>query len=227
MSGIRTELVGGTAVVTLARPPVNALDLELVVELRHTFEQYAASPPEGLVLTHDGPAFCAGVDTKAVPTYSHHQRRSMAAEINAMITALYGLPKATVAAIGGHAIGAGFVLMLACDIRLSLGAGIKLALSEVTAGVPYPAGPLEVVRAELSPAQQRQLVLTGDDITPADALREGILDETHPPDDLLLRALELARIRSGASAYTEVKRQLRASTLERMRALVAAGAEPW
>lgn len=221
MPYIRTEDIAGTAVIWLSRPPVNALDAEMVRELRDVFEGYTTDPPaRGLVLAHDGPVFCGGVDVKAVPTYSSDRRRSMADDINVMITALYGLPSPTVAAVNGHAIGAGFVLLLACDVRLAVDADFKLALTEVTAGVPYPAGPLEVVHAELDPNQQRTLVLTGDAITPAEAHHRGIIDETPTSEVLLLRAIELARIRSDASAYRVIKQQLRGPVLERMRTIV-------
>jgi enoyl-CoA hydratase len=224
MSQIQCEQIGDTAVVRLARPPVNALNAELVHELRVAFEGYAADPPAGLVLTHDGPVFCAGVDVKRIPNYSAEQRNAMADEINAMITALYGMPTATAAAVGGPAIGAGFVLMLACDIRLVANAEIKLGLTEVTAGVPYPTGPLEVVRAELDATQQRQLVLTGNLINADDALACGLIDETPDQDLLLRRALELAQLRSSAPAYRVVKQQVRGPVLDRMTALPPA---PW
>lgn len=228
MTGIRCEDVGGTAIVTLARPPANALDLELVGELRVLFEGYAADPPRGLVLNHDGPVFCAGVDMKTLPAHGKAERHSMAAEINAMITAFYGMPTATVAAIDGHTIGAGFVLMLACDVRLSSHADLQFGLTEVTAGVPFPQCPLEVVRAELGPDQQRSLALSGDLVGPEEALRAGILDETHTSDVLFVRAIELAQARSAAPAYRAVKNQLRGPALDRMRAIVAhAAPEPW
>jgi enoyl-CoA hydratase len=87
----------------------------------------------------------------------------MVSHINRAITMLYGLPTATVAAVNGHTIGGAFVVMLACDTRIAADTGAKLGLTEVTAGIPYPACSMEVVKAEIEPSYRRHLVLTGRD----------------------------------------------------------------
>jgi enoyl-CoA hydratase len=178
------------------------------------------------VITGDGATFCGGVDFKAVPGYTAGEKVEMIGHINAAITLLYGLPTATVAAVNGHAIGAGLVLMLACDARLVAGVHVKLGLTEVTAGIPYPACPLEVVKAEIEPGRRRHLVLSGDLLSPRDALVGGLVDELVALPDLLERAVELARRRAAAPAYEAVKRQLRADTVARMAELVASGRDP-
>jgi enoyl-CoA hydratase len=224
---VRLERRQDTAVVFLARPPANAFDLGLVGELHTLLDALAADVPRGgLVITGDGPVFSGGVDFKAVPAYTADERARMIGHINATVTLLYGLPTATVAAVNGHAVGGAFVVMLACDARLVAGAGTKLGLTEVTAGIPYPACPMEVVKAEIEPSCRRHLVLTGEIIDPRAALAHGLVDELVEPEALLDRAVELARVRAAARSYDRVKAQLRGETLERMRAIVAAASDP-
>jgi enoyl-CoA hydratase len=146
--------------------------------------------------------------------------------INSAITELYGFPAATVAAVNGHAIGGAFVMMLACDARLAAETQAKLGLTEVTAGIPYPAAPIAVVNAEIEPGYRRHLVLSGELIDPPTALARGLVDDLVAPVELIPRAVELARARASASAYELVKEQLKREALARMREIVASGRDP-
>ena len=206
---------------------MNAINLEFIRELRLALGELAAHVPAGgVVITGDGATFSAGVDFKELPGYTADQKVEMIGHINAAITLLYGLSTATVAAVNGHAIGGAFVLMLACDARIVAGEDAKLGLTEVTAGIPYPACPLEVVKAEIEPSYRRHLVLSGDLINPREALASGLADEIVEAPDLLARAVELARRRAAAPSYTEVKRQLKAEPISRMTEIVTGARDP-
>jgi enoyl-CoA hydratase len=227
MARVQVAWDGDTAVATFSRPPVNAFDLQLMDELRSHLEELEASVPRGgLVLTGDGDTFSAGVDFKQAPRYSAEERARMVTGLNAAVAALYALPTATVAAVNGHAIGGGLVMALACDARLAADRSCKLGLTEVTAGLPYPVCPMEVVRAEVEPAYRRHLVMSGDLIEPHTAHARGLIDELVAPGDLLSRSIELARKRAEAVSYAVVKDQLKRDTVARMRAVVASGRDP-
>jgi enoyl-CoA hydratase len=96
----------------------------------------------------------------------------------------------------------------------------------VTAGLPYPLCPMEVLRAEIDPAFCRHLVLSGELIEPPAALAEGLVDELLAPAELLTRAVERARARARAVSYAVVKDQLKREAVARMRAVVASGHDP-
>src|SRR5574337_84405 len=227
MALIRVERRNETTVIIFARPPANAFDLDLAGEFLARMQALAADvPPGGVVVTGAGRMFSGGVDFKAVPTYTPEQRAQMIGDINRAITALYGLPTATVAAVNGHAIGGAFVAMLACDVRLAADGDAQLGLTEVTAGIPYPACPMEIVKAEIEPQYRRHLVLTGAVIGPHAARAHGLIDEVVAPSVLLEHAVEVARTRASARSYARVKAQLKGEVLARMQASIAAGTDP-
>lgn len=78
-----------------------------------------------------------------------------------MLLRLYGPPIPTVAAVNEHALGGGLMIALGCDVRFVARGAHKLGLTQVTAGVPFPAVPIAVAHAELTPSAARRLVLTG------------------------------------------------------------------
>lgn len=224
---IRIERQGDTAVVVFARPPVNAFNLSFVNEFHMRLDELARDVPAGgVVVTGEGRAFSGGADFKEAPGYTAEQKRQMISHINHAIAILYGLPTATVAAVNGHAIGGAFVVMLACDTRIAADTDARLGLTEVTAGIPYPACPMELLKAEIEPSYRRHLVLTGQTIGPGTARARGLLDELVEPQELLQRAVELAQMRAAAACYGPVKEQLRRDTLARMRAINDTSADP-
>jgi enoyl-CoA hydratase len=218
----------GVRVVTLRRPPVNAIHLEMVEAIAEAIAQAAGDPAcAALVLTGQPGVFSAGIDTREVPAYDAEKRAAMLRAINRTILALYGLAKPAVAAISGHALGGALVFALACDMRLAARGPFQLGLTEARAGVPFPAGPLAVVQAELSPSTARLLMLTSLTAPPdSPLLHPGVIDRVLPQDALLDAALSEARQLASQPAHARVKAQLRAATLERLTRIAARDEEP-
>jgi enoyl-CoA hydratase len=178
------------------------------------------------VLTGQGRSFSAGIDTKVVPTYTEEERRAASGAIDATVSAVYGAPVPIVAALNGHALAGGLVLALACDARVASTGGYRLALNEAAARVPFPAGPLAVVRAELDPSVARDLRLTSRSVWPEEALALRIVDELVDPAALLETALERARQLAAQSAFAVVKRQLRGALATELERTAIAGDDP-
>lgn len=203
----------GVTVISLDRPPVNALDLVMLEELQNALDAQLAGVARAIVLTGAGRCFCAGIDTKLVGGYDKAQRRATVAALNRVIHTLYSAPVPIVAALNGHALAGGLVLPLACDRRLLTTAECSIGLTEVRAGVPYPAVAMHVVEAELNPAVARELCLTGRVLSPEEALSLQVVDVLCDPaslvDDATAHAAELAAL----PAYDQVKQQLRRRTV--------------
>ena len=216
---------GGVALLRLARPPVNALDLELVQAIERGVRAVGDSDARALVLTGDGSCFSAGIDTKLAPTYDAQQRRDSINAINQLVATICSASVPVLAAINGHAMGGGLVIALACDLRLAGRGEHKLALNEVSAGVPFPAGPLAVVRAELDPSVMRDLCLTGRAVGPDEALALRIVEAVLDPPELLDRARERALELASFPAYALVKAQVRGRLISELEQ-IAAGDDP-
>jgi len=210
MAHVDFEERDGIGVVTFARPPANAIDLEFVQDLVAALTAAeGADSVRAVVVTGRGPCFSAGIDTKVVPTYGAADQRSMILGVDRVVHCLYGLPKPVVAAVNGHALGGGLVLAIAADFRVMTTESCKLGLTEVTAGISFPAAPMVVISAELAPETARALTLSGRVFGPREAEAMGIADELAASDALVSRACERAGMLARAPAYAAVKQQLR------------------
>jgi enoyl-CoA hydratase/carnithine racemase len=109
----------GVAVLTVDRPPANAMDLALLGDVVEAVERLAADVPAAVVLAGRQGFFSAGADLKAVPGYGPAEQRAMVEAINRMALGAYGLPCPVVCAITGHAIAGGMVLALGGDHRVA------------------------------------------------------------------------------------------------------------
>ncbi len=212
----------GVALLTIDRPPANAMDVGLLGEIVAAVAEVAAEPPAALVLAGREGVFSAGADLKAVPGYGPEQQREMVHGINAMALGVYGLECPVVAAVTGHAIAGGMVLALCADLRVASAAG-RYGLTEVKVGVPYPQAAIGVVRAELAPQAARMLAFGAEMHDAQTCHRLGVLDEVHPPAAVLPRAVELAERLAAmpAAVYARTKRDLRGAALDAMRAAAA------
>jgi enoyl-CoA hydratase len=217
---------GGPTLVRLQRPPVNALNLELVQAITAAIAEAVEERARAVVLTGQGECFSAGIDTKVVPTYSEEKRREAIGAINVMVSAIYAAPMPIVAAVNGHALGGGLVLALACDLRVASRGDHRLALNEIAAGVPFPAAPLALVRSELEPSVVRDLCLTGRMFGPEEALALRVIDQLADPAELLEHSLALAGQLASLPAYALVKRQLRGALAAELARVATTGDDP-
>jgi enoyl-CoA hydratase len=190
-------------------------------------EELLAREPAAVVVTGRDGFFSAGADLKVVPGLDPDGQRAMVDGINRLFAGWYAFPRPVVCAVNGHAIAGGMILALCGDYRVGSTEG-KLGLTELRAGIPYPSNAIAVVKAELSPAAARVLVLRAELIDPRAALELGALDELAEPPRVVPRALEVAEEMAAlpAGAYPIVKRQLRGQTIDALIAVVEGRADP-
>jgi enoyl-CoA hydratase len=216
---------GSVTVVSVDRPPANAMNLALLGELVAMLQRLHEELPAAVVLTGREGCFSAGVDLKEAPGYDAAQQRRMVELINQLALLAYGLPCPLVCAISGHAIAGGLVLAVCGDHRVASTAG-RYGLAEVKVGVPFPQAALGVVRAELTAPAARVLAL-GSRLVDAEAcVRLGAFDEALPPGGVLARALEVADelAHLPGAVYARTKAGLRGAALAELRR--AADADP-
>jgi enoyl-CoA hydratase len=185
----------GVVVVTIDRPDaLNALNRETLAELRDRLRLLAAdTTARVLVLTGAGDrAFAAGADIKEMTemgVLEGHTWGSLGHECGRL---LESMPKPTLAAVNGLALGGGCELALACDIRYA-SEQAKFGQPEINlAVIPGWGGTQRLARA-VGPALAKDLILTGRTIDAAEALRIGLVSAVYPHGELLERVLETAR----------------------------------
>jgi enoyl-CoA hydratase len=222
-------LHGDTLVITFDRPPVNAFDLPAVRAIEAVFAEAAAVAPKGgVVVTGAGKAFSAGVDVKAYHGYGVADRREMALAITRGAAALLSIPRPVVAAVNGHALGGGFVLMLGADVRImNDDVALCFGIPEAAQGVPFPAGPRAICAAELPAPLWRRLGLTGDTIASAELCDHGVVDALVPGERVLADAIARAQTMARQSEFEVVKRQVRGALIDAVAQLARCGEEPF
>jgi enoyl-CoA hydratase/carnithine racemase len=210
------ELADGVTIVRIDHPPVNAFDQRLVDDAVATVRGIQGP----IVLTGAGKCFSAGVDLRAVIEGPPESTDRFLAAVSAAFLAVFDHPAPVVAAINGHAIAGGCVIAMAADVRL-MSTGL-IGLSEVAVGVPFPVAALEICRYAMGPSVTRA-VLQADNVDVRTAAERGWIDEVVTPEDLLTRAVEVARAlgRHPSTAYAAMKEQLHRHARE----AIDAGAE--
>ncbi len=189
------------AYVTLNRPEaLNALDDELNEELWNIWLDFNEDPSiDVAILSGAGKAFCAGADLKTfIPRWEHANmldaRRNVARGIGGGITrGQHRITKPIIAAVNGHAIGGGFELALACDIRIA-SERAKFGVFEVRQGLHQGDGGLVRLVAISGVAVALELTLTGREISADEALRLGLVSKVVPAGELLTTAEEYAQM---------------------------------
>jgi 3,2-trans-enoyl-CoA isomerase len=174
----------------LNRPPVNALNLELMAALRQAVEAAPHNGVRALILSGAPGRFSAGLD---VPLLLGMDRTAIAAlwrELYGLLKALASSPIPIAAAITGHAPAGGTVLPLFCDWRVGAQGDFKLGLSEVQVGITLPPIILSALRRQVGPRRAERLAVTGALISPQEALEVGLLDEVVAVERVVSRALE-------------------------------------
>jgi enoyl-CoA hydratase/carnithine racemase len=174
-AALRVERRGGVVRCTLDRPPLNLLEPGLIAALRSTFVELAADASVRLaVVTGAGRAFTGGMDVRVLRDLDAAGATALITALHDAIDAVHRAPFPVVAALNGHALGAGFELALACDLRVAA-AGATLGLPEVRVGVP------SVIQAALlpplvGPGRAAELLLTGATIGAEQALGWGLVN---------------------------------------------------
>jgi methylglutaconyl-CoA hydratase len=186
-SHVRNLREGSVARIVLARPEArNAFDDALIAELTGAFSDVAADPrTRVVVLSGEGPVFCAGADVawmREAGSLSREENEASAVRMARMMRAIDACPKPVIALAHGAAIGGGVGLVAAADIAIAA-EGTIFSLAEVRLGIlPSVISPY-VLRA-IGPRQARDVFLTGDRFDAKEAHRIGLVHAVVPPGEL-------------------------------------------
>ena len=191
------------ALVKLNRPKVlNAMNKQLWLDMQAAMEDVRTDPEmRVLIITGEGRAFSTGADLKESKTRSIEAYRDYLVELQEATRRLIRFEKPTIAAINGYALGSGYELALACDIRIAADeAQIGSPEAKVTSSVT--GGALRLVQDLIGPARARELLFTGEYISGQEAERIGLVNRSVPLDRLMDECLRLAAKIAANSAFS-------------------------
>jgi enoyl-CoA hydratase/carnithine racemase len=211
---VRLEVDDGVCLVRLDRPPANALDHQAGLELQEAFGEAAARDDVGALVVWGGPRiFAAGADIKAIVSYGPEEIAPVVAALGDALDMLEAMPKPSIAAINGYALGGGFELALAADLRYLAEDG-KVGQPEIQLGVIPGAGGTQRLTLLVGPGRARELVYSGRQVAADEAADLGLVELILPADDVLAIALDDARAlaRGPRTAIAAAKAAIRAAT---------------
>ena len=212
-SSVRLEVDDGVAVVRIERPPANAISHAVGVELGEAFAEAASREDVGAVVIWGGPSiFAAGADIKEMAAFGPGEILPVVSSFGSALEALESMPKISIAAVNGYALGGGMELALAADLRY-VGTDATFGQPEIKLGVFPGAGGTQRLPRIVGVAAARRLVLTGRQIDAEEADRLGLADRMLPPDAVFETAVADARgfARGPRRALAAAKAALRAA----------------
>lgn len=197
------EKSDGIAVIRLNRTQVlNAMNKQLWLDLQSALEDSRTdSEIRVVILTGEGRAFSTGADLKESKTRSLEDYRDYLEELQEASRKILRFEKPTIAAINGYALGSGYELALACDIRICAETA-KIGSPEATVNSSVTGGAMRLVQDLVGPGKARELLFTGIYIDGKEAERIGLVNRAVPLEQLMEQAMIMARQIAGNSPFS-------------------------
>ena len=197
------EKQNGVAIIRLNRPQVlNAMNKRLWLDLKAALDDARRDAQiKVVVITGEGRAFSTGADLKESKTRSIEDYRDYLVSLQEVSRAVIRFEKPTIAAINGYAIGSGYELALACDLRIAAEeARIGSPEAKVTSSVT--GGAFRLLQDLVGPGKARELLFTGEYINGTEALRIGLVNRSVPLDKLMEEVMAMAEAIAANSAFS-------------------------
>jgi enoyl-CoA hydratase len=194
---IALDIKGGVAVATLCRPSVNAINEEWVARLDQVLDEVSRTEQVGVLWIRSGErVFCAGADLALMrsifdSTAGRERMIALTRRMQEVFARLEVLPKVTLAELGGAAMGGGFELALACDLRI-VSESARVGLPEARLGLLPAAGGTQRMTRLCGEAVARRLILGAELVAGADAVGLGLAQWSAPAAEVESRAGALA-----------------------------------
>ncbi len=220
---VTIDIRDGVAVIRLDDGKANALSHDVLGALDAALDRAEADADAVALFGREG-KFSAGFDL-AVMKDGPEAAQALTKVGAELCLRLYGFPRPTVAGSDGHALAAGALILLSCDIRIGSDTPGKLGLPEVAIGMPLPVFATELARDRLSPRHFTAATVLATTYSPTDAVEVGFLDQVVPVAELetivVERAAEIATA-LGRAGFVATRRNTRAATIAHIEATLDA-----
>jgi enoyl-CoA hydratase len=183
----------GIATIKLNRPQVlNAMNKQLWIDFQEALEDVKDDPEiKVLIITGEGRAFSTGADLKDSKDRTPEQYRDYLVELQETSRKIIRFEKPTIAAINGYALGSGYELALACDIRIAAQEA-KIGSPEARVTSSITGGAFRLVQDLIGPGKAKELLFTAEYIDGKEAERIGLVNKAVPLEKLMDTAREMA-----------------------------------
>jgi enoyl-CoA hydratase/carnithine racemase len=179
----------GVAVIRLDRPKANALSVAVLRQLEAAAVGLTDDPPGAVIVWGGERIFAAGADITEFAGPA--EAIAIGGQFRAAFDALAAIPRITIAAICGYALGGGCELALACDLRV-VADNAKCGQPEILLGIIPGAGGTQRLTRLIGPSRAKDLVATGRQVGAEEALRIGLADRVAPAAEVFDTAADLA-----------------------------------
>jgi enoyl-CoA hydratase/carnithine racemase len=206
---VTAKIEGRVAWITLDRPPANSYDPAFLEALDEAIGRVAAAGvAAGVVRSASEKFFSAGADVNGFLARSADDNMAMVRRAHQVFDRFAAEAPVFIAAIAGHALGGGFEIALACDIRVAAEGGYRLGLPEATLGLLPGTGGTQRLPRLIGPGRALELMTTGRAVTPQEAERLGMVDRLVPAGELDRTVAGIAASLAGGAplAVAAVKR---------------------
>jgi len=193
----------GVAIIKLNRPKVlNAMNKQLWLDLQDALEDSLGDGTiKAVIFTGEGRAFSTGADLKDSKGRSLTAYRDYLVHLQEISRVIIRFPKPTIAAVNGYALGSGYELSLACDIRIAAESA-KFGSPEARVSSSVTGGAMRLLQDLVGPGKAKELLFTCDYIDGKEAERIGLVNRSVPDDTLMDEALEMANKIAENSAFS-------------------------
>jgi enoyl-CoA hydratase/carnithine racemase len=200
---VSVSVAAGVATIRVDRPPMNALDTAVQAGLAEASREVTERDDVAAIVIYGGEkVFAAGADVKEMAEWDYRTMILRSQALQDAFTAVARIPKPTIAAVTGYALGGGLELALCADLRVC-GDNAKLGLPEILLGIIPGAGGTQRLPRLIGPSRAKDLILTGRFVGADEALGMGLVDRVVAPDDVYDEAVALAQRLAGGAALAQ------------------------
>ena len=189
---VRVETSSGVATIRIDRPKMNAFNVQLLDELTEAANAVGADPDVRAAVVWGGPRiFAAGADIGRFTGLDPAGARILSRHFNDAFLAVENMPQITVSAVNGYALGGGMELAMATDFRVAAEDAV-LGQPEIRLGIIPGGGGTQRLPRLVGVTRAKEIIYTGRNVYPDEALDIGLISGVHPPDETYDAAVEMA-----------------------------------
>ncbi len=198
---VRLEVADGVGTLRLDRPKMNALDAAVQEQIRQRAAEATEREDVKAVVVYGGErVFAAGADIKEMAEMSYVDMVQRSGALQSAFTAVARIPKPTVSAVTGYALGGGCELALCTDVRFAA-EDATFGQPEILLGIIPGAGGTQRLTRLIGPSKAKDLIFTGRFVKAPEAMALGLVDRVVPPTEVYEQAVAWAAQFTGAASH--------------------------